>query len=85
MPRISVASIRTARSLPMPNNWMKLTELVPKAKKLTDRITAAIDTIRPLRANPVVTESVRVAPSSCSSSIRPTAPHLVVDVRRTEY
>ena len=54
-PRMSVASIRIARPLPSPKNWMKLTLLVPKAKKLTASSAAAVETMRPVRARPWVT------------------------------
>ena len=55
IPRTRVASIRIASPVPMPKNWMKLTRLVPKAKKLTASRAAAVETIRPARARPWVT------------------------------
>ncbi len=56
--------------MPSPKNWMKLTRLVPKAKKLTASRAAAVETMRPVRAKPWITESAVEAPVSCSSLIR---------------
>ena len=49
---------------------MKLTLLVPKAKKLTASSAAAVDTMRPVRAKPLVTATGVLAPLSCISLIR---------------
>jgi len=67
---MSVASIRMASPLPSPKNWMKLTLLVPKAKKLTASSAAAVDTMRPVRASPLVTATGVLAPLSCISLMR---------------
>ncbi len=62
--------MRMASPVPSPKNWMKLTWLVPKAKKLTASSAAAVETIRPERARPCTTASELDAPASCSSLIR---------------
>jgi hypothetical protein len=40
-----------ATPVPMPNTWMKVTPLVPKAKKLTASRAAAMVRIRPVWAS----------------------------------
>lgn len=49
---------------------MKLTLLVPNAKKLTASRPAAVETMRPVRASPCVVAVTVSAPVSCSSFTR---------------
>ena len=59
-----------ASPVPIPNIWMKLTLDVAKAKNVTAIRTAAVVTIRPVRARPPATASALSTPASCSSLIR---------------
>ncbi len=64
------ASISTAMPRPMPNILMKLTPDVPKAKNVTDRSSAAVVTMRPVRSRPRATAWSLSPVRSCSSLIR---------------
>ena len=59
IPRTRVASIRIASPQPMPNICRKLTEPVANAKKVTASRPAAVETMRPVRARPAGTATVR--------------------------
>lgn len=70
MPRTRVASTTIASAVPIPKYWMKLTPLVPNAKNVIDKMTAAMVTMRPVRSSPVATALRVSAPASCSSLMR---------------
>ena len=67
---MSVASIATARAIPIPTSLTITIDEVANAPTATQKSSAADVTTRPVRSSPSATASRFSSPASCASLIR---------------